>query len=270
VEIDLTALMGNAVENSLNAALSGALVQQPQQQRHTEPTSTTQKPNRFRKGPKGGGGGEPITKSNDNTAGADGTKAKEQRVTERFDLSKDDDIDLTQLTADGSMWTVPVVHYDGELCDFIDSIHGRDAAAPIQCVVQIDHAHQEEIVLMLLAGKTFEITIVQLVEEQGDLRVPCLDDSGRQLLQHAKVAKRGSANTDFSHDVTAKPGIADNGGGGGGAPIAKSNDTTAGADSTKAKKKKKKADKQQTMRQQKTQHEEVDKMMKWYAKDDAG
>jgi len=59
------------------------------------------------------------------------------------------------------------------------------------------------------------------------------------------VTKRGSANTDFSDDVTAKPTIADNGGGGGGTPTAKSNDTTAGADSTKAKKT---ADQQRTRR----------------------
>jgi len=114
-----------------------------------------------------------------------------------------------------------------------------------ECVVQIDQADQEEIVQMMLeeksywgGDKTFEITIVQLVEEQGDIRVPCLDDSGRQHVQHAKVTKRGSANTDFSHDVIAKPAIADNGGGGGGggAPTAKSNDTTARKPRKKAKK----------------------------------
>jgi len=261
-EIDLTALMGNAVENILNAAFSGAPVPQLQQQRHTETTSSTSrdvmlpihdfcrmltkrgsahtdfsndvtaKPAIADNG--GGGGGAPTAKSIDTTAGAEST-------------SKDDNIDLAQLTADGSMWTVPVVHYD-DLIDFIDGMHGRDASALIQCVVQIDpdnfeckgdFEYQEDVVLMMLEGKTFEITIVQLVEEQGDIRVPCLDDSGRQQVQHAKVTKRGSADTNFSHDVTAKPAVADNGGGGGGgggAPTAKSNDTTARKPRKKAKK----------------------------------
>jgi len=100
-EIDLTALMGNAVENILNAAFSGAPVPQLQQQRHTETTSST----------------------------------------------------------------------------------SRDMMLPIH-------------------------------------------DFCRML------TKRGSAHTDFSNDVTAKPAIADNGGGGGGAPTAKSIDATAGAEST--------------------------------------